>query len=196
MDAGLYKLGYFPALSPGDDPGYEPGTDEAFRHDGTFAVDAGDGWSRLRVGVPRAGVELLLNLAGILEGPFKLLYIVFARPIGIESGRYESAGWLSLGEITETLNAYAEMLERDGRHAIWVMSETGQVIYDQHEMLFFYGPVATAQELIETLGFIPGDPRVPSPHVHHYHDVYDSQSEAFVRSREWLWSELREGDDP
>jgi len=55
--------------------------------------------------------------------------------------------------------------------------------------------VATVQRRLSALGFEPGQPTIPSPHVHNYHQAFDNDARDVLAHREWIHTPLRPEDE-
>ena len=142
-------------------------------------------------------VSLLFELAGCWEvKSFWLLYVLIVSRGEQPAGRYESPQ-LDSEELRTFLTRFGPFLEQDGRHAFWIGSVYGEgtLVYDQHDVIFAYGPVAAYRHVLERRGFVEQSFSYPDPHVHWYHAELDSTEQELFSLWEWEQFPLQEGDD-
>lgn len=130
--------------------------DEEIRHEyGNlyFAQPCGDG-HRLVIGPSIDHVDLLIELAGELQGnPWFVLYVLLVPRRGNrEPGRYQSEPFTEFASLASFLQSFRAFFEGDGRHHIWVgsASNDGTLVYDQHNVIFAYGPLAKFKEVLKS----------------------------------------------
>jgi hypothetical protein len=116
---------------------------------------------------------------------------------GRETGRYQAPDPLTSDELRSFLTEFGGFLEEDGRHAFWIGSEVGEgtLVYDQHNVIFAYGPIRAYREMLERRGFVEQNFSYPNPHAHRYHVDLDATEERLLTTFEWLRTPLRENDD-
>ena len=92
---------------------------------------------------------------------------------------------------------FREYFETDGRHHVWVMSvpESSTLVYDQHNVIYAYGPLQEFTEILNESGLQRGTVRFPSPHSHNYNPENDDAEERLLQRWEWLESPLLPDDD-
>ena len=156
---------------------------------------------RLVVAPAGGHVDVMLALAAILEPPLGVLWILKIPRVNEHTpGRYQSPVTLTIEEVSGFIELFRDFLERDGRHHLWIMSAyaEGQVVYDNHNVLYFYGDLDRATGVLAARGISQGEyPRFPVPHTHCYNKEYDGDE---VRLMEhWCWVHfplVEEHDDP
>src|ERR1700722_5521610 len=115
--------------------------------------------SRLVVGPSEGHVQLMLSLAAEIDrelksGEFYILFVLLLSRLGRhEPGRYQSNLFQSLEQLAEFMWSFQEFFESDGRHHVWIGHRQGTVVYDQHDVLFVYGPIERLRSLLLDLGF-------------------------------------------
>lgn len=83
------------------------------------------GGSRLVIGAAQRQIETLIELLKDMAGPFWLLYVLVVSRGRGELGRYQSPEPQTGAAVEAFLNAFQEFLESDGRHNVWIASESG-----------------------------------------------------------------------
>jgi hypothetical protein len=168
---------------------------QPFAYGNFFAREEVGGRPRLRVGVDEAQEAAVAALAGDLRGPFQLLYVLHTTRTGAELGRYESPE-LALGTVQEFLRQFGRFLCEDSRHDLWIRShdDDATIVLDRHNLIYAYGPLNDFEAVLQARGVRQGEPLVPGPHVHHYHQAWDGAEEEIVRHFDWCISPLRHAD--
>ncbi len=151
---------------------------------------------RIVAGVPNSDPSVFGKLLECLEPPYFLLYVLHTPRGEAEPGRYQSPP-VSSAEAYDFLQRFAPFLSADARFDLWAHSpgSHGTVVWDRHDQLFGYGPVAQFSSALTSLGFTAGAPEIPSPHQHHYHAELDHLSADVMRAFEWQMSPLRPEDE-
>jgi hypothetical protein len=192
MTTDLYKLGSIP------DDHRDDLTDEHYEYSNIWAREKTSGPDRLVI-APRSNYAVLLTkLTECLQPPFLLLYVLAIPRGGGEPGRYESNYSFSLPQLQAFLSDYAEFLEKDARHNLWVRSTSskGMLVYDRHNVIYAYGPLELFESVLKANGLTESNEvRFPSPHAHHYHLEFDEDEKRILSSEEWTISPLRAGDE-
>ena len=87
-------------------------------------------------------------------------------------------------------------MERDGRHHIWVMSLPAKstLVYDNHNVIYAYGPIADFQTGLEVAGLKGGEVRLPVPHHHRYNAEFDDVERGILKHWDWRVFPLQPGD--
>jgi hypothetical protein len=87
------------------------------------------------------------------------------------------------------LSKHPEFLAGDGRHNLWVAEPEGQgqLVYDQHELLFAYGHLAEYEEALRKLGYAEGELDLPVPHAHAYNAEFDGEESRLLAEFEWMF---------
>lgn len=173
------------------------GTETPFRYANVYDLQRTTGPLRLVIAPEANHTGLLLALASCWHGPYGLLYVLLVSRTARLPGRYESPGVLSQPELVSFFAEHAAFLETDGRHAFWVDSPEGEgtLVYDQHNVLYAYGPIEAYETILLEQGFTRAPVRFPSPHTHHYHPENDASEERLLGQWEWRYSPLQEDDD-
>jgi len=70
------------------------------------------------------------------------------------------------------------------------------LVYDRHNVIYAYGPLE-GDEAILSLHFFETRPSIsiPDPHVDQYQSVQDNEEAAVLNYCDWIFSELRDGDE-
>ena len=142
-------------------------------------------------------VSLLFELAGCWElKSFWLLYVLLVARGDHEAGRYESPHVLGSDDLRLFLARFQQFLEQDGRHALWIGSPAGEgtLVYDQHDVVFAYGPTDAYRQVLNRRGFAEQTFSYPDPHVHWYHAAFDPVEDELFAMWEWKQSPLQEED--
>lgn len=152
---------------------------------------------RLCAGVSYRGAAVLRALAGVLEEPLMLLYVlVVSRRDGLP-GRYQS-GELSRAELGAFFDRFGAYWDGDGRHSIWLHSpaDAATLVYDRHNLLYAYGPLDRFESVLTSLGYtLAAELSVSFVHQHAYQAEFDSLESEITALLAEGWTELREGDD-
>jgi hypothetical protein len=182
----VHKLSHFKG-----DVALEHSYSPVFRLETTSA-----GTQRLVAGASGSDAEIFKRLCSCLKAPYFVLYVLIV-PRGGEDGRYQSP-LLEEDQLQSFLSQFSDFFSKDARHAIWVHSpeSTATLIWDQHNLIYGYGSLDCYVSELRALGFSPGDPKIPAPHMHCYHADFDADQNALLNKFEWTRSELQPGDDP
>ncbi|MBI1373930.1 MAG: hypothetical protein GC159_14500 [Phycisphaera sp.] len=174
------------------------GGDEV-RHDygDAYFVEPCGSSSRLVIGPTRDHVNLLSALSAVFVGrPWFMLYVLLVPRMGHEPGRYQSPPFESHSDVDAFLNTFREYFEGDGRHHVWVGSDDGELlVYDQHDVIFAYGPLRGFESILRMRGFEEKKFWFPTPHTHHYLPENDSDEERLFAEYEWQYFPLQDGDE-
>jgi hypothetical protein len=151
---------------------------------------------RIVAGVPRGDPDVFLRLAETLEPPYFLLYVLHTPRGEGEPGRYQSPE-LSIQNLQAFFLEFGKFLSQDARFDIWAYSpaEQASVIWDRHNQIFAYGPLARFEAALRDLGFSKGVVTVPAPHEHCYRSEFDEMAERVLRAFDWSYSPLRREDE-
>ena len=171
---------------------------QAYRYPHLFQRQRISSVDRLVIG-PQAGhVKLLKELSRCLPEPLRLLYVlVVPRNGDHEAGRYHSEFELSFDEVSGFLDEFEDFLEADGRHHLWIANPShGTLVYDQHDLIYAYGPLNKYAEVLELNRLRPGNVDIPGPHWHAYHPEFDESESQVLAWFDWIHSPLCEADDP
>ncbi len=141
--------------------------------------------------------NVLLDLADLWSGEFWLLYVLLVSRRDHEPGRYQSPFTVTPEQLRDFIDTYGSYLNSDGRHHFWVGSPAGEgtLVYDQHNVIYAYGPLESYEELLRSRGFHQAEVRSPSPHTHHYHGANDVYEDRILDHWSWHYTPLRDGDE-
>ena len=154
------------------------------------------GPDRLVIAPAKSPLDLMCALAEAFGPEYFLLYVHSVARSNHEPGRYESPP-LQLVDVRIFVQEFAPMLENDARHEFWIASTQnhGMLVYDEHGLIYAYGPLGEFEVLLSTQGFQEQDFSIPSPHAHHYHVEYDDDVAKLLTHWEWLRTDLRPEDE-
>jgi len=169
-----------------------------YSHAPTFRRETtGGGALRIVAGLPsELSPAAVSRLIGCLEPPLLALYVLHTPRGDTAPGRYQSPE-LSEQAAVALVGRFSDLLSRDSRHDFWVHSRNTQatVAWDRHNLVHAYGPIECFEKTLVALGFSPGDPAVPDPHAHHYHEDLDPAGAELMGLFKWRYSPLRPGDE-
>lgn len=155
--------------------------------------------TRLVIGPSSGQIALMTELSAELKGdPWFILYVLLVPRVGNrEPGRYQSPGFTTHAELSSFLSAFRGFFEGDGRHHVWVgsASNDGLLVYDQHDVVFAYGPLNQYRSILVSHGFRESSFWFPSPHSHSYSADNDAEEERLMAELEWRHSPLQKGDE-
>ena len=188
-----YKLGSWAGTRS---PGLPTGADEEHTYGQRFTREWTTGPERLKAGVDRQTIWLLLDLAARMPPPFYVLYVLHVSRTGADRARYESP-LLNYPQLAEFLWTFRDFFQCDARHDLWVGSANcpDLLVVDHHALLYAYGPLERYSAVLHENGFQEGIVEIPDPHVHHYHDEFDGDEEQVLRSFAWAKSQFRPNDE-
>lgn len=151
---------------------------------------------RIVAGVPGSDPAVFLRLARCMCAPLIVLYVLHTARGEGKPGRYQSPE-LSFEEVEKFITEFERFLRADARFDLWLYSPTGNemLVWDRHDLLYAYGPLARYSAELEDMGFEPGDPVIPSPHTHNYHAELDPLARQLMGRFEWRYSPLRPEDE-
>ncbi len=151
---------------------------------------------RIIAGVPGSDPDIFLRLAGCLEEPMFLLFVLHTSRGVADPGRYQSPE-LSHQEVEAFIDEFRRLLSADGRFDLWVYSpaQKATIVWDRHNLIHAYGPLDRYAAELRALGFTPGDPVIPSPHSHHYRQEMDALVQQVIARFDWIHSPLRPEDE-
>lgn len=89
------------------------------------------------------------------------------------------------------------MLENDARHEFWIgsTSNQGMLVYDEHGLIYAYGPLADFERSLSAIGLRSGKFSIPAPHAHHYHAEYDEEVRRLLTHWDWRHLGLQPEDE-
>ena len=183
----LYKFGM---ISP-QEAAWTPG--KVFAHDERGAIP------HLCIAAGDEQVQLIEALLESMSEPFWLLYVLVVGRGEGQPGRYQASEPLTREQLKLFLNRFRNFLEHDGRHNIWVKSESGPalLILDRHELVYAYDLEDGWSDALRRMGWVEigrDGITLPDPHVHHYHAIFDDEARDILAAMQWNWSPLREQD--
>lgn len=155
------------------------------------------GGSRLVIAPSHEQANVLAALLKKMTGPFWVLYVLVVPRGRAEAGRYQSPEPQTDSAVSTLLNQFSGFLEKDGRHNLWIASESGpeMLIYDRHNVIYAYGPLAAFRHALSAMEFNEvAKIRFPSPHSHHYHQSLDSEEDRLLEYWNWHPTPLKESD--
>lgn len=171
---------------------------EPYRYPNLWQIEQTTGPQRIVLAPATDQIDLLVELTRQLPEPFGVLYVLTVPRKGEhEPGRYQSEQPCSRSELEAFLDRFRDYFEQDGRHNLWVFSlpSRAQIIYDNHNVLYGYGPLESFASVAQSRGMTNGEVRFPSPHAHHYHAEFDADERAILGYWEWKYFPLQESDE-
>ena len=156
------------------------------------------GPNRLIVAPSSAHINLMLDLARHIHPPYHCLYVLLlSRGDRHDTGRYESPLIETYDELCDFCNRFKSYLESDGRHHFWIGApdDNGLLVYDQHNVIYAYGPLQQFKEFLLSKGFKRQKVKFPAPHAHKYHVENDPTEEELIKYWKWRVFPLQEGDE-
>jgi hypothetical protein len=181
----MYKLGYL-----------KDGTWLAHHHAAVFQLpETGSGAQRLVAGVPDGDPQVFGALVSLLAPPYHLLYVLHTPRGEADAGRYQSPT-VDRNELAVFLSDFGQFLACDARFDLWAYSpqEQATVVWDRHNRIFAYGPIARFERALLDMDFAPGSSEIGFAHEHHYHAELDGQAAQLLRAFDWQFSVLHEED--
>jgi hypothetical protein len=162
-----------------------------------FVREKTTGPERLVIAASERGADLLLQLAAVLGEPFSLLYVLLTPRTGSEEGRYQSP-WMDRAALNDLFADLAAFWDQDGRHHVWLFSgpERATLVYDQHNVIYAYGPLEDFVRLLEASGYVEASElSFPAPHRHSFHGEFDVAEHKLVTMPGWTRFPLQAGDE-
>jgi hypothetical protein len=154
---------------------------------------------RLVIGPSEDHVDLLIELAAEFQGnPWFVLYVLLIPRQGNRApGRYQSEPFESHAALASFLQSFRAFFEGDGRHHVWVGSAAndGLLVYDQHNVIFAYGPLDRFKAMLQARGFRDCQFWFPCPHAHGYMPENDAEEERLMAEVGWKQFPLQPGDE-
>ena len=168
-----------------------------YRYSNTWDIEKTTGPDRLVIGPSAKQIDLLIQLATILPEPFGILYVLLISRKGNPPARYQCPYPCARTETESFLRKFQEFFEADGRHHVWVTSlpASATLVYDQHDVIYAYGPLKQFRTILLKQGFGKGTVRFPVPHRHNYNSEYDGEEQRLLEYWNWRQSPLMEDDD-
>jgi hypothetical protein len=173
--------------------------DQEWRYGNVWATEeTTGGGNRLVIAPARGQIESLVALLKEMTGPFWLLYVLVIPRGNGELGRYQSPEPETEIVVETFLSEFSTFIEKDGRHNLWIASESGSemLIYDRHNVIYAYGPLNAWRLTLAANGFseVP-DICFPSPHSHHYHQSLDLEEDRLMNYWDWFRTPLKKSDE-
>ncbi|HTQ11476.1 MAG TPA: hypothetical protein VMI31_15535 [Fimbriimonadaceae bacterium] len=141
---------------------------------------------RLAVAPDVGHVSLILALTDQLAEPFDIRYeLLVPRDECEEEGAFVLREPLNRTDLHEFMRRYRALFEEDGRHHLYVSSREGEIIYDQHNVLYMAGPLDRFEAVLRDAGLREGRLQFPSPHSHHYHQELDAMLDEMLEAYDW-----------
>jgi len=164
------------------------------RHAARFVID--NAKEKLTASVPGTDAAPLLALTAVLKPPYYVLYILHTSRGEGDVGRYQSTE-LSRDELNAFLARFSDFISGDGRFDLWVYSpsEKNTVVWDRHNYVHAYGPVAKYASALEALGFIQAPLPTLGDHIHHYREAFDGDARDMLNWFDWVRTPLRPEDE-
>ena len=137
---------------------------------------------------PRSGhIDLIARLVAAVPGPFRFVYCLLDGSDELPGGYYTVVRDLGGDEVCALLTDFREFFEVDGRHSLWITSprEKATLIFDEHNLVYAYGPLDTFEEVLKGVGLQPGEVEVPFPHSHHRHERLESELQRLMTRETW-----------
>jgi hypothetical protein len=154
-----------------------------------------DGNERLEIGISKGQSAIVELLAAELAPPYDILYVLLVPREGQHEGRYELASPLEPQELAAFFARYGVVLDQDGRHALWVRSASGQLIFTPHDIVYAYGPTEAFRAALLRRDFVEKPFGIPAPHAHHYHRQFDPVVRDLLSHYSWVRHPLQEIDE-
>jgi hypothetical protein len=173
--------------------------DKEWRYENVWAAEeTTGGGSRLVIACSQEQTNVLAALLRAMAGPFWVLYVLVVSRGRGEQGRYQSSESQPGSAVDTFVKQFSTLLEKDGRHNLWVASESGSemLVYDRHNVIYAYGPLAAFKQILAEIGLkeVPVV-RFPSPHSHHYHQGLDTEEDRLLSYWAWRRTPLKESDE-
>ena len=126
-----------------------------------------------------------------------MLYVLVGSRVGYKSGRYQSTQPIDYNELKTFLCEFQEFFEQDGRHNLWVISNSGesQLILDRHRIVYAYGDFDRYESILRSAGFTPSTVITPDPHGHNFHREFDTSEKEVMEYWSWERFPLQPEDD-
>ncbi|WP_438447689.1 hypothetical protein [Gorillibacterium sp. sgz5001074] len=169
---------------------------ERFANKNVYNVYTQDDHSRIVVWTNKA-VHALIDLFMEMKEPYFILYILSVSRCDQETARYQSME-LSTSDTEELLYEFADYLESDGRHDIWIHSpkDNATIVYDKDNLIYIYGNLEAYEKKLLVMGYTRyNEPLfLPSPHAHCYHAEYDEKEIEILKRIHWYKTPLQQHD--
>jgi hypothetical protein len=157
------------------------------------------GLDRLVVGPNGGHIDLIIALIEKMHGPFGILYVLTVPRCDHQQGRYQSESPCEKWQLLSFLEDFRDYFEKDGRHHLWIfgLGDKSQLVYDNHNVIYAYGPLESFERVLVEAGLEPGEVPRPAPHVHVYSEAFDKDEDRILSQHHWKWFPLvEETDEP
>jgi hypothetical protein len=184
----LYKFGWLP----------DEQNEERYEYANLWAREKTSGPDRLVIAPRTHYVELLKKLVACMQEPYLLLYVLVVPRGEGDAGRYQSEFSFTFEQLEKFLDDHSDFFDNDARHNLWIHSASGDglLVYDRHNVIYAYGPLEQFIAALTSNGLNESkEICFPSPHVHHYHAEFDSESQRILQQETWIMSPLRPTDE-
>ena len=137
-----------------------------------YRTEQTTGPDRLAIAPREEPLEVMCELAEAIGPEYFVLYVHSVARSDSLSGRFESPP-LQLVDVRIFVAEYSAALENDARHEFWIGStaDSGMLVYDDHGLIYAYGPLGDFERSLSVLGFRSGEFSIPNSH--HFHAAYD-----------------------
>ncbi len=168
----------------------------AHRHPNLWYREPAGNGERLVIGPSGNYLDLFLDLAECLEGPFAVLYVLSV-PRVHESGRYQCEDLLDFAQLKAFLEPYQAFLEGDARHHLWLHSQDSKatLVYDKHDQIYAFGPLECFLRVLNEHEIQEGNFELPFPHYHNYFPEFDKDEDRIINSHTWRRTGILPGVD-
>ena len=163
-----------------------------------WEVEQTTGPERLVIAPSANHIDLIIELTRRLPEPFGVLYVlVVPRGDSGEPGRYQSSEPCDRNELESFLKRFQKYFESDARQHLWIFSlpSEAQLIYDNHNVIYGYGPIDEFKSVLAAKGLTAGQVTFPSPHTHNYNTEFDEDEHQVMNYWKWKYFPLTESDD-
>jgi len=143
---------------------------------------------RLAAAPDTGHIGLILALSDELQEPFQVRYeLLVPRDEAEDEGSFELDSPMSRADLQAFLRRYRQLFEEDGRHHLHITApaDGGEIVYDQHNVLYLSGPLDRFEAVLRDAGLQAGTLRFPSPHSHHYHQELDAMLDDMLEHYAW-----------
>lgn len=155
--------------------------------------------SRLVISAASESLFIISKLISLVGDRFRVTYVREHQEGEVEQGRYLLRHSFEYREAIEFLYTHQEFLLCDGRHHLWIMNETQKsgIVYDQHDLIYYYGPQLRAIAFLLYREFLPTRSLSHSnfPHGHGFRSTFDEEEAEIVSQPGTYWSPLVEDID-
>ena len=161
-----------------------------------FELEQAKNYNRLVIGATTGHVDLIIELADKLIPPYFILYVLVSPRGENLEGRYQSPVIETREELETFLIHFKDYFETDGRHNVWVgtVQNKGMIIYDQHNIIYAYGPTEQWKNELLLKGFKEEPVQCPFPHSVYFNDENDKYEDEMMNYWGWRYFELNEMD--